>query len=170
MSGTLIKASLTCGLAIILTGIAQGQQTGPAQNDAATAPLPRPMKRMKGMPGDIGAALGALNLTDEQKGQIRAIMERNTANTKAQRQQLRALREKQQQGALSADDQARAKTLRAELRQSYTSMRDEIMAVLTPEQRAQFEQATREQRRGRGRGRRDPGAPSNGSNQNTPPE
>jgi Spy/CpxP family protein refolding chaperone len=81
-----------------------------------------------------------LNLTKEQQQQQRAILQRQLSNTKAQREELFNLREKRIAGTLTAEDEARAKALREEIRNSMMSMRSEIENILTAEQRLKLEQ------------------------------
>ncbi|MER3428977.1 MAG: hypothetical protein C4334_12980 [Pyrinomonas sp.] len=85
--------------------------------------------------------LRQLNLSDQQRQQIRNIMQNYHTATKAQRDELRQLQEQRRtSGTLSAEQQARVEQLRAALDASAQQMRAEILNVLTPEQRAQYEQ------------------------------
>lgn len=86
-----------------------------------------------------------LNLTDAQQQQLRAIEERYEATIKPQREEMRRLYESNQ-GELSPDAEARAQQLRAEMRQAMQGIREEMMAVLTPEQRTQLEQLIKERK------------------------
>lgn len=98
-----------------------------------------------------------LNLTDAQQQQLRLIDERAAQNTQAQRAELRGIFEQRTQGnALTAEQEARAQALRAGLRQAGQRTREEALAVLTAEQRAQLEQS-RQQRRPRHEARRERG-------------
>ena len=111
-------------------------------------------KRGKG--GELGAKLAQkLNLTAEQQEQIKAIhkqtREENAAffqTARQTRQELRAAKE--------ANDTARVDALkgtlesqRAQMKQIREAEKARVMAILTPEQRTQFEQlkAERGQRR-----------------------
>jgi Spy/CpxP family protein refolding chaperone len=107
-----------------------------------------------GKPGKRGqhrAAFGAqfaekLNLTDAQKEQIRSIhretREQNAAFFQSARQTRQELRE-----AKRANDTAKADSLegtlqsqREQMKQIRAAERERVLAVLTPEQRAQLEQ------------------------------
>ncbi len=88
--------------------------------------------------------LRELNLTDAQKQQAHAIMERFAASTKTQREELRQLREQKEQGTLTADAKARAEALRAQLAASNKNMHNELLAILTPDQRAKLEKLEKE--------------------------
>ncbi len=80
-----------------------------------------------------------LNLSDAQKEQSRAIMQRRLATTKTQREELFRLREKRIAGSFSNEDKARVEALRQEIRSSMEGVRAEMEAVLTAEQKAKLE-------------------------------
>ena len=88
--------------------------------------------------------LGRLNLTDAQKAQIRTISEGFKASTQAQREELRTLAMKRRDGIITADEQTRANDIRTQLQASGEQMRNSVLAILTAEQRAQFEQMKEE--------------------------
>ncbi len=81
-----------------------------------------------------------LNLTDEQRQQQRAIVQRHLESVKAKREELFQLREKRAQGNFTAQDGARAKALRQEIHNSMQGAHTEIESILTPEQRTKLEQ------------------------------
>lgn len=87
-----------------------------------------------------------LNLTDAQKEQLRAAAQRNFEATKAQREELRQLAEKRRQGAFTTAEEARARALREEIRSSMQGRHNDLLAVLTPEQKAKLEQVRSERR------------------------
>ena len=87
-----------------------------------------------------------LNLTDAQREQSRAIMQRRLESTKAQREELFKLREKRIAGTFSAEDGARAKALHGEIRASMEGARTEMEGVLTAEQKAKLEQLKAERK------------------------
>ncbi|HEX2120891.1 MAG TPA: Spy/CpxP family protein refolding chaperone [Thermoanaerobaculia bacterium] len=97
-----------------------------------------------------------LNLTEAQKAQVRqfneSFRERNKAFFQSSRQTMRDYREAKQAG-----DTARAESLKAtlqsqreQMKQLRAEQRAQIRAILTPEQRAQFDalEAERESRHG----------------------
>lgn len=103
-------------------------------------------------------ALGReLGLTEAQQQQLRGIHERQFENTKAQREELLSLREKRQNGTFTDADEARAKELRQQLRSTMEGTHNEVLNVLTTEQRARLDElkaerkARREERRERRR-------------------
>jgi Spy/CpxP family protein refolding chaperone len=87
----------------------------------------------------MGRLLGELNLTEEQRQQSRAIMERRLVSTKLQREELFKLREKRIAGTFSADDEARASALHQEIRAAMEGARSEMDGMLTAEQKAKLE-------------------------------
>ena len=89
-----------------------------------------------------------LNLTDEQRKQRQAIVERRLAGTKQQREELMRLREKRIAGSFTDADRARTEALRQEIRTNMRGVREEMESVLTAEQKAKLEQfkAERKQR------------------------
>lgn len=141
------------GLSLILASVAGAQE---AQPQSSTTPDARMKarserlarrgeqgKRRAGMRhrGGIGRHLmRELNLTDEQRQQARAIMQRRLAGTKTQREELFSLREKRIAGTFTADDEARAKALRQEMRAAMQGSRAEMEGLLTAEQKAKLEQ------------------------------
>lgn len=106
------------------------------------------MERHREMPGHGGPGhlMRDLNLSEAQREQIRAITQRRSEATKSQREELFKLREKRMAGTFSADDEARAKTLRQEIHASMEGIRGETEAVLTAEQKARLEQLKAERK------------------------
>lgn len=134
---------------LALSGIAYAQQhqVTPQDNMRPGQEGPRQGRRggkMKphGRPG----FMSELKLTEEQQEQQRAITQRHLESTKAQREELFKLREKRISGTLTAEDEARVKTLGQELHNSMQSMRNEIEGILTAEQRARLEQLESERK------------------------
>ncbi|MBC8030859.1 MAG: Spy/CpxP family protein refolding chaperone [Pyrinomonadaceae bacterium] len=110
------------------------------------------MRRHKGRDGigRRGPGMGhfgrELNLSDAQKEQSRAIMQRRLESTKVQREELFRLREKRSAGTFTAEDEARAKALHQEIRASMEGARTEMAGVLTAEQKAKLEEAKAERK------------------------
>lgn len=110
--------------------------------------------RHGGMRGGFG--LRGLDLTDAQKEQLRQIHEANKPSEEL-RNELRAIREARKSGAELTDVQKqRLQTIRTEMRAKHESVRAQVLAILTPEQRQQLEarKAEREKRREEFRQRR----------------
>jgi len=103
-------------------------------------------ERRMGRHAGSGRLMRELNLTDEQRQQRRAIIERRLESTKAQREELQRLGDKRRAGTFTPEDEARAKALHQELRSSMEGIRGEMEAVLTAEQRAKLEELKRERK------------------------
>ena len=94
----------------------------------------------------MGRFRRALNLSDEQRQQTRAIMERRMESTRVQREELSRLREKRIAGTFIAEDETRAQALRQEIRSAMEGVRTEMAGVLTAEQKAKLEQLKQERK------------------------
>ncbi|MFN2491465.1 MAG: Spy/CpxP family protein refolding chaperone [Pyrinomonadaceae bacterium] len=99
-----------------------------------------------GRRGGIGHFMRELDLTEAQRQQSRAIIERRMENTKAQRDELIKLREKRRTGTFAAEDEARARALRQEIREAMEGVRSEMAGILTAEQKAKLEQLKNERK------------------------
>lgn len=100
--------------------------------------------------------LAQLNLTDAQRQQIRAIMESNRGAEKNQQNfdEIRTLMQAKRDGTITAEQQERLKSFKQERRRKAEATRQQVLAVLTAEQRAQLEQI-KQQRREQKRERRE---------------
>ena len=87
-----------------------------------------------------------LNLTEEQRQQHRAIVQRRLESTRTQREELFKLREKRMAGTFTPEDGARAKALHQEIRSAMDGVNTEMAGVLTAEQKARLEQLKQERR------------------------
>lgn len=96
--------------------------------------------------GGLGHLTRELNLTEEQRQQSRAIVQRRLAGTKSQREELFKLREKRIAGTFTAEDETRAKALRQQIHDSMAGVREEVEGVLTAEQRTRLEQLKTERK------------------------
>ena len=98
--------------------------------------------RMRGM------MFGGINLTDDQKAKMKEIGQSFRARTQALREQLRAKRQELRQAseggtfneALATQKLQESAGLQAKLMGEQFRMRQEMLAVLTPEQKTQLEQ------------------------------
>jgi Spy/CpxP family protein refolding chaperone len=97
----------------------------------------------------MGRLMSELNLSEQQRQQRRAIMERRLESTKVQREELFRLGDKRKAGTFTPEDEARAKALHQELRSSMETVRSEMAAVLTAEQRAKLEELNKERKQRR---------------------
>lgn len=170
-------AGLSLGLLTAFGAVAQAQQPQPStQNPAPGTAAARPFggkegrrfRRGPGPGGNFGPRLlRELNLTDDQKKQVRGIIEQTFQSRKAEREELQQLGEKRRQGTLTAEDQARAKTLHEQVRASMQETETKLAAILTAEQKAKAEELIKERKANLGRfGRRHrrlPGQPGQGN-------
>ena len=97
--------------------------------------------------GKMGGAIRmihGLNLTDAQKEQIRTILQSNKPD-QASRDKMKALRGSRTPGTPPTDEQkAQMKAFREQARTKATSVHEQILNVLTAEQKAQLQQRRQE--------------------------
>src|SRR5439155_1853322 len=107
--------------------------------------------------------LRELNLSDDQKQQVRTIIQQSFESSKTTREELRPLGEKRRQSTLTSDEETRARTLHEQMRASMKDTETKIAAVLTTEQKARAESLRKERKtnheRFGGRRRGFPGPP-----------
>src|SRR5882724_958787 len=149
---------LACGMA----AFAQEAQPQTPQDDAFRKDRIERMERHRerlgrreGLKGDedtgrrgrgMGQLVRELNLSDEQRQQSRAIMQRRLESTKTQRDELFKLREKRIAGTFTAEDEARARALHQEIRTAMEGVRTEMAGVLSAEQKARLEELKKERK------------------------
>jgi periplasmic protein CpxP/Spy len=97
--------------------------------------------------GRIVRLMSELNLSETQKQQINTLIEANKNATLAQREEMRQLWSQKRSGAtLTAEQETRARELRTQLFESGKKLQEDLLAVLTPEQKTQLEQKRQEMR------------------------
>ena len=157
LQSRLIGASLTLGLLVTFSLPALAQEQSSTTQGSADTQQQQTERRGKrwhrgkrGMHGMRGMMhmLRELNLTDAQQQQARAIFDRYEASTKPQREEMRQLFQQKRQGngEMDAQAQARAEALRAQFKESARLMHDELLTILTPEQRTKLEQMKQERK------------------------
>ena len=143
-------AALAVSLMLALGAYAFGQQTqqqprsGGAQQQEGREGRGR--REGRGGPGFGMRGLRELNLSDAQREQAHAIFQRFSETIRPQREQLMELRKQSRDGNAPADAEEKAKTLRAQIRESEKAMRTELLGILTPEQRTKLEEIEKEQK------------------------
>ena len=149
----LTKIGLGLIIALCCAASALAQQTATGQEESAPGRMQRERGTRRGGPGrgrdhmrGMMHALRELNLTDAQQQQARGLIERAVESTKPQREALRQLHEQSEQGSQSDATAERAKQLRGEIRESMERAHNEILALLTPEQRTKLEQMKQERK------------------------
>jgi protein CpxP len=151
--------------AIALTASIALAQTGTAQNQTQTDARPQHGRGHGGRGGGRmhGMMFRGLNLTEDQKAQMKQIGQNFRESTKSLHEALRAKRQELHQAgaggtfneALATQKLQESAGLRAKLMGEQIKMRQAMLAVLTPEQKAQLEQKRSEFKAKRGeRGQR----------------
>jgi Spy/CpxP family protein refolding chaperone len=147
--------ALTLGLFIAFAAVGLAQQPA-TQNPAAGSARGgergegRGFRHGGGPDGAFGPRLlRELNLTDDQKQQVRTIVQQSFAGSKATREELRQLVDKRRQGALTTEEEARARTLHQQMRASMKDTETKIASLLTAEQKAKAEELRKERKTNR---------------------
>ncbi|MGB7925412.1 MAG: Spy/CpxP family protein refolding chaperone [Pyrinomonadaceae bacterium] len=166
LRNSLTGASLALGLLVTfsLPALAQQSTTQQESSQQQTERMGKKRwhRREHGMRGGM-RMFRELDLSDTQKQQASAIIERYKESTKTQREEMRQLHQQKRTatGDIDTQTQARSEALRTELRETHKRMQDELLTILTPDQRAKFEQlkqerkARHEERRARRQGQTD---------------
>ncbi len=94
-------------------------------------------------------ALRRLNLTDAQKAQVKTIFE-SSKPSQTQRDEMRNLKQKKRDGSITEQEQARMKEIKTQMKASAEQTQNTVLAILTAEQRTQFDQMKQEMRQRRG--------------------
>ncbi|MEP6920933.1 MAG: Spy/CpxP family protein refolding chaperone [bacterium] len=142
MSSTKTLAALMMILSMSAVALAQEPATSSTDRTMQSERMDRRERRGKerfGRHEEIGLMRG-LELTEAQKQQQRAIVQRHLESIKEPREELLKLQEKRVAGTLAADDETRAKSLRKEIHSAMQSSRSEVEAILTVDQRAKLGQ------------------------------
>ena len=99
---------------------------------------------MRGMRGGFAA----LQLTDAQKEQLKAVREANKLD-RSKFEAIRPLMQAKRAGTITADQQAQLDAFKKEMRANRLAMRQQMLAILTPEQKATLEQRKTEMKQRR---------------------
>lgn len=150
------RAVLTLAVAACCAGVAPAQGV-PAPQDESEAGARRgermgrrhrgPRGERPGHKGRRGKLRGLrqLDLSDAQREQLRAIREKYHDHNQQERTELRALwKIRKDGGQLTPEQEARSRELIHTLRRTGESIEQEMLGVLTPEQRTQLEQNRKE--------------------------
>lgn len=158
-----LRGTAAAGLLAALAVGASAQQTTPApprgvEGHEGRHAGPRRGDRKRFERGPEMRAFSRLNLSEEQRAELRVLRENLRRSTETQRAELRQLFAGRAAGQPLTDAQrARAGQLRDELRRAGESHHQQALGLLTPEQRAQLEEwkQEREERRDERRQRRE---------------
>jgi Spy/CpxP family protein refolding chaperone len=147
LAATLLIAFAPVAQAQLPQPSTQNQTPGTGADRSFGRKQGRGFHRRPGAGGNFGPrVLRELSLTDDQKTQVRGIIEQSLAGNKTVREELRQLGAKRRQGTLSTDDQARAKLLHQQIRASMGNTQMQLAGVLTPEQKAKAESLINERK------------------------
>ena len=147
-----ISSLITMAFAVVaFTTFASAQDTAPNAQDGVQKTEKGDRKWGKrgegrgfkgGMHGRRGGGmmrgLRGIELTDAQKEQIRAIHEANKPD-QAIREEMKSFMEARRAGTLTDAQKARMKELRGQQRVKMEAVHQQVLAILTPEQRQQLE-------------------------------
>lgn len=167
MSIKRIMFSFLAAAAFSTAVMAQGGQ----QPNQPNQPRPNGMRMMRGggEMGRRGPRMGGmvdfsrLNLTDAQKQRIQAILDSNSKSRdtmQSQFQEMGKLMMLKRQGLLTTEQGTRLTAMEAQMTSNRDRFRNDVLAVLTPEQKTLFDQMQNE--RGGMRGMRDGGGREGG--------
>lgn len=146
----LTPAAFAAVFALTLAGFASAQDNGtttPDKNqkrERRERGFGRHDGEVRGEKGDFGRRGGhfgmfrELNLTDAQKEQIHAIMEKNKPDQSV-REEMRSFREARKNGTLTDVQKERLQQLRSRTDANRRAVHEQLLAILTPEQRQQLE-------------------------------
>ncbi len=159
-----IQTLAFAGLAAValVTPVALAQSSGTAQDGQQQQKSRREGRGGKHRGGHFGGMMfRGLNLTDEQKTSMKQIRVSFMERTKALREQLHAKRQELRQAseggafneALATQKLTESASLQAKLMGEKFKLRQEMLAVLTPEQKTQLEQKRAEFKAGHGKKR-----------------
>jgi len=150
MIKTLTIASLSVLVLAASIALAQTPQTAQSNQSEKTHGWRggKGHSRMGGHAGMRGLMFAGLNLTDDQKARMKTIGDSFRERTQPLRQELKAKREELRQAkqggtfneALATQKLQESASVRAKLMSEEFKMRQDMLAVLTPEQRTQLEQ------------------------------
>ena len=156
----------------VFAGAAFAQDTTTSPTPDKTQRPDRPERHGKFRRGDGGPGFGGgmrggpmgmlrgIDLTDDQKSQIKSIMDANKPD-QATLDQMKALRDARKNGTTLTDDQkAQLRATRQAQGEKMKSIHEQIINVLTADQKAQLEKRRQEFEKRGPRGPRKPDAPS----------
>lgn len=148
------RSKLFAGVfAVSAFAVAASAQVAPVAPKDGDQKVDRRNGRMgKGIHGERmrGFGLRGINLTDAQKVQIRQIHEANKPS-ETEMATMKSIREARKAGTeLTADQKATMQAFRDARKAKMQSVHEQVLAVLTAEQRAQLEQRKAEMKQRRG--------------------
>jgi Spy/CpxP family protein refolding chaperone len=146
-----IKSLIISTVAIIaFSSLSYAQDVKPTDNQDASKQEKHSGKRGGKHNGNKGEfamhGLKKLNLSDAQKEQFKALKEQNKSQFAPQREEMKTLASKKRDGIITADEETRLKEMKVQMMANGKKMHEEMMNILTPEQKTQLEQMKTERR------------------------
>lgn len=162
-----IRSSLTLGaatLSMLLLGGVVLAQDAPGKTEGDKSVLKERKQRVerrageerfradrergfrRGFRGGFLPELRGVELTDDQKSQIKLLAETHFASNKAVHEELRSIMDKRRDGTLTDADKARAEEIHQSMKASAEQFRSSVLALLTPEQTEQIERMKAERK------------------------
>lgn len=148
-----ISTLTIAGVIAAFSSVSMAQETKLETPSTNTDKVEKPFKGHRGGFGKFGGKgfggkkhgrqgmrsfMRGIELTEAQKGQIKAIREANKPD-QATMDEMRTLMQVKRAGTLTADQEARFKSLREERMMKGKAVHEQIMNVFTAEQKAQME-------------------------------
>ena len=100
----------------------------------------RGMHGFRGRRGGSLRLLRRIELTEDQKGQIRTLMETQRSTNQPMREEARELYMKRRDGSITETEQSRLEQIRRDMKASHEQLETTILGLLTPEQTTKLEQ------------------------------
>ena len=103
----------------------------------------------RGMKGGMHGGFAGIDLTEAQKAQLKTLRQSlrpTDADREARHQQMQAYRDAKRAGTLTAEQKEQFKAFRQEQHARRRQMHEQMLAILTPEQRQQLETRKQERR------------------------
>ena len=150
---TRLSSLITLALAFfVFAAIASAQDSGTTTQPNTEQKQDRHWgKHRDGKGGDMhrmGGMMGFrdLNLTDAQKAQIKTIHDANRPDP-GTLQEMKTLRDAKRNGTITPEQTEQLKALRKQQREKMESVHQQVLAILTPEQRQQLDQKREEMKK-----------------------
>jgi Spy/CpxP family protein refolding chaperone len=128
--------------------------------EKSTAPAPDTMGMLRGLHG--------VDLTEAQRTQIRGIMESKRDSFKQVHEQMRTLGRAKHEGTLTAEQETQFRTLKDQIKANADATRQEVLNILTAEQKTKLEQFQQEMKQRKAERRQQRG-PRPGRGEGPPP-
>lgn len=88
-------------------------------------------------------------LTEAQKVQVKTIMDARRASMQGSREEIKPILQAKRDGTITAEQQERLNAFKARMKEDAKQTREQVLAILTPEQKAAIEQKKAEMKQKR---------------------